>query len=392
MPLPHWPLPRSDMVPSPPVRIRVDAPAGSAPFHFGRARKCSCSSDGGGDHSPCFHRTADAPNPAAPRVTIDHTYFPEIMDNILRHCSNTALANFRGTGKAFNRRISKELLRHINLKSMYVGGGSGQKFYLFGLDAPGGSWANGMPSRELALPAAEECVRTIDLSRINKRGNQDAPSILNECAPLDFTIVFPELQTVRRINSTQSFRLENSLAVTLVDFFSQPFILNASEYGDITEHIIHLSDTAIHGMEFIDYARLGGTLKRITLVIGDVPAHEPASPTDDDPCEHCQNFVNSVEDIVIGALEALVRGASVTIVGLELLQCPVSYEVEDDDLTVKAINIQRIKQSVAEMFGRYPGVKTDYVMKQIRFKKSADWWRSPAAKVMYPLPDYLNYT
>lgn len=243
-----------------------------------------------------------------------------------------------------------------------------------------------MPSRELALPAAHECVRIIDLSRIKKLGNQDAPSVLNESDTLDLTLVFPYLSTVRRINSIQSFHHENDRAITLVDFFSRPFILNASEYGDITEHIIHLSDQAIHGMEVIDYARLPGTLKRITIVIADVPEHDPTSPSS---CEHCQTFVKSVEDIVIGALEALVRGASVTIVGLELLQCP---EDDDDTLTVEAINIRRIKQSVAGMFRRYPGVKTGYVMKQICFKKSVDWWASSEAKVMYPLPDYLNYT
>lgn len=69
-------------------------------------------------------------------MTIDHTGFPEIIDNILGHCSNTALANFRGTSKGFNRLISEHLLEHINLKSMYVGGGNGQKFYLFSLKAP----------------------------------------------------------------------------------------------------------------------------------------------------------------------------------------------------------------------------------------------------------------
>ncbi|WOO80149.1 uncharacterized protein LOC62_03G003662 [Vanrija pseudolonga] len=56
--------------------------------------------------------------PLAPRVTIDHLYFPEIMDAIFTAADTGALVALRGASREFRDRVDPQLFAHIRVSSL----------------------------------------------------------------------------------------------------------------------------------------------------------------------------------------------------------------------------------------------------------------------------------
>lgn len=110
-------------------------------------------------------------------TTIDHTYYPDIVDSILRHAPRETLVRFRATSRAYRARIDAQL-SHVRTQPKVAHGG---KYTMF-LTSPRD------PARPLPfIPAA---VRVLDLHSDFDPGRRE---------PERLVVQFTRLHTLRRL-------------------------------------------------------------------------------------------------------------------------------------------------------------------------------------------------
>lgn len=372
------------------VQIPEGPLPGFEPFRYGGAWsrfRCNCQLN---HQTRSAASTAPIPNPA---LTIRHDMYPSIIDTILGFCSNRALAAFRGTSKGWSDRLSASLLRHVHLKS-YIGSNpeigprQRERYYLFALEAAGGQWVDGIPSRELALPAAQEYVRTIDLMGYSDRRGDSTPSILNTIHPIDLR-PFDELTTLRRINSEQEFKTGPKVK-TLVDFFFGSFGNVIPSGTHITNYIIYLSPMAKWGPRKYS-TEFPHTLRDITVVLGGDYRHV-ASPSENRVCLHCPTCVHHIVRIAASVYIPVLNGAPFTVAGANGALCS-SYldSLVEDRRTDEEDTIRLIQNTIRAIWScRVSEAQLDEMMSRVVFKTYEEWSSTPHGSLIHPLPEYLN--